>query len=147
MRILILLGPNLNLLGWISRSTGRRLTLDRLEKAVRTAANGLGVDVILAQLNDEVKACQLVARNRSKVAGLLLVPGIWDRTGQQLQETVRIIGIPLALFQLLPEGGPWTADAPSLFEDIAVLNASGNGASDLAEAFTRFHALLARQGD
>lgn len=147
MRILTILGPNLNLLGWISQSTGQRLTLDRLEKAVRSAANGLGVEVTLAQLDDEVKACQLVSRNRSKIAGLLLVPGIWDKTGEQLRETVRIIGKPLALFHLLPAGGPWTADGPSLFEDMAVTSASGSGVSDLAACFTRFHALLARQGD
>lgn len=146
MRILTLLGPNLNLLGWISRSTGQRLTLDRLEKAVRAAANELGAEVILAQLDNEVKASQLLARNRSKIAGLLLVPGVWDQAGHQLQETVRIIGKPLALFHLLPEGGPWTADGPSLFEDIAAVSASGAGASDLAALFTRFHALLVQQG-
>lgn len=147
MRILTLLGPNLNLLGWISRSTGQRLTLDRLEKAIRAAANKLGADVTLAQLDDEVKACKLLTRQRSKIDGLLLVPGIWDSTGKQLHETVRIIGTPVALFQLLPAGGPWTSEAPSLFDDIARLSESGENESDLAAAFTRFHAQLADQAN
>ncbi len=147
MRILTLLGPNLNLLGWISRSAGQRLTLDRLEKAIRAAANSLGAEVTLAQLDDEVKACKLLTRQRSKIDGLLLVPGIWDSTGEQLHETVRIVGTPLALFHLLPEGGPWRPEAHSLFDDIARLSESGENESDLAAAFTRFHAQLADQAN
>ena len=147
MRILTLLGPNMNLLGWISRSSGQRLTRDRLEKAIRSAANSLGVDSALAQLDDEVKACKLVTRQRSKIDGLLLVPGIWDSTGEQLHETFRIIGTPLALFHLRPAGGPWKSDAPSLFADVALMSLSGENESDLAAAFTRFHAQLVDRAD
>ena len=50
MKILVLYGPNLNLLGWMSRNTGSRLTLDRLNRSLRRKARELAVAAAMAQL-------------------------------------------------------------------------------------------------
>ena len=50
MKNLVIYDPNLNLLGWMSRATGSRLTLDRLNRSLRRRARELAVAVAMAQL-------------------------------------------------------------------------------------------------
>ena len=132
MRILVLYGPNLNLLGLVSRAAGGRLTLDKLNRALRRQATGQGVELHIAQLQSEAAASKLVQRQRNKVAGVLLIPGIWARTGQLLRETLQVARLPLAVFQFTLEQGPWKMDADNVFQDLAVLSAAGADAEQLA---------------
>lgn len=134
MRILVLYGPNLNLLGLVSRAAGGRLTLDKLNRALRRQAAGLSVELHIAQLQDEAAASKLVQRQRQKVAGVLLIPGIWARTGLLLHETLTLVGLPVAVFQLTPEPGPWALDEEAVFRDVAVLSAAGPDGEQLAGA-------------
>lgn len=138
VRILTILGPNLNLLGWITRTTGQRLTLDKLERAVRAAANDLSVDLKIYQLDSEVTACKYVSRERNKCDGILLVPGIWSASGRQLLETLTIVGKPLGLYHLTPEGGPWSQSDPSIFSDIAQVESAGGDEGGVADHLRQF---------
>ena len=142
MRILVLYGPNLNLLGLVSRAAGGRLTLDKLNRALRRQAAGLSVELHIAQLQDEAAASKLVQRQRRKVAGILLIPGIWARTGQLLRETLTLVGLPVAVFQLTPERGPWALDEDAVFRDVAVLSAAGADGEQLAGALKALVSLL-----
>ncbi len=125
MKILVLYGPNLNLLGWISRATGSRLTLDKLNRALRRKARELDVELKILQRQSESDASKLLQGQRNKVSGVLLVPGLWAETGRLLQETIAITGLPLAVFYLEPESGPWHNHKVSIFRDMAVLEARG----------------------
>ena len=138
MKILVLQGPNLNLLGLVSRQSGNRLTLDKLNRALRRRAGELDLELTIHQLNGEVEAVRLIQRQRNKVAGLLLVPGIWASTGQLLRETIRIITLPLAVYHLEPDQGPWHYHSGSIFADSAVLEESGKSAEDLCGLLSSF---------
>ena len=138
MRILTLFGPNLNLLGLMTRTTGQRLTLDKVEQAVRNVAREMSVELALYQFDDELKACKILSRQRNKVDGLFLIPGIWNAAGRQLRETVEIIGKPLALYHLVPEGSPWREGDESLFSGIATISGSGVDENSLSDQFRQF---------
>ena len=138
MTILVLYGPNLNLLGLVSRDTGTRLTLDKLNRSLRRKAQELGVELKIYQKQSETAASRLVQQIRNRVDGILLVPGIWARSGQLIHETVTIVGNPLAVFHLEPEPGPWHyADEP-LFQETATCQGRGATPEQICEFLEEF---------
>ncbi len=143
MRILLLYGPNLNLLGLVSRRAATRLTLDKLNRVLRKEATTLGLDLRIHQLQSQSEASRLLQRSRTRAQGILLVPGVWAHTGQLLRETLEIIGLALAVFHLEPEPGPWKATGASIFQDIAALEDRGTSPDQLADFLRRFVVHLA----
>ena len=133
MQILVLYGPNLNLLGLVTQG-GNRLTLDKLNRALRRKAQDLGVELKIFHKQSEAEASKIIQRQRNRVDGILLVPGIWARTGHLIGETVAITRQPLAVFHLEPEQGPWDYHEKSIFKGSAVLEAKGTA----PEALTAF---------
>jgi 3-dehydroquinate dehydratase-2 len=138
MQILVLQGPNLNMLGWISRQTGTRLTLDKLNQALRHQARELGAELKIYHTQSEADASRIVQRYRNKVVGVLLMPGIWASSGHLLQETLAITQLPLAVFHLVMESGPWQRNSSSIFKDLAKIEEEGNSPGELAGCLSRF---------
>jgi 3-dehydroquinate dehydratase-2 len=138
MQILVLQGPNLNMLGWISRQTGTRLTLDKLNRELRHTARELGVELKIYQSQSEVVASRIVQRQRNKVDGVLLMPGIWASSGHLLQETLALAELPLAVFHLVMESGPWPRNSPSIFKDLARIEDEGMNPDELTGCLSRF---------
>ena len=142
MRILVLYGPNLNLMGLVSRHSGARLTLDKLNRALRREAQDLGVELKIYQLQSEAEASKLLQRGRTGWAGVLLVPGVWARTGYLLRETLEIIPLAHGVFHLEPAQGPWDGSGASLFQRSALLEEHGAGQEQLVVCFRHFVARL-----
>ena len=71
-KILILQGPNLNLLGHKSSILGERLTLSKLNKAIRSKTNHHDVELKFLQTHKSFQAVNFLQRNRNKANGLLL---------------------------------------------------------------------------
>ncbi len=133
MQILVLYGPNLNLLGLVTRGS-TRLTLDKLNRALRRKAQDLGVELKIFHKQSETEASKIIQRQRNKVDGVLLVPGIWAATGHLIRETAAITRLPLGVFHLEPVKGPWGYHEKSIFKGSAVLEAKGTA----PEALTAF---------
>ena len=79
MKILVLQGPNLNLLGVKSAQQGERLTLDKLNKALRKHVRNTAVELKILQTHKEYIALNFIQRNRNQADGLLLIPMSWAR--------------------------------------------------------------------
>ena len=79
MKILILQGPNLNLLGVKSSQAGDRLTLDKLNKAIRKHVHGRDVELKSLQTHKQFQAINFLQRNRKDADGVLLIPTSWAR--------------------------------------------------------------------
>ena len=141
MQILVLYGPNLNLLGLVSRGAVR-LTLDKLNRALRRKAQELGVDLKIFQNQSKAEASKIIQRQRNRVEGIFLVPGIWAMTGHLIRETAAITRLPLAVFHLEPEPGPWHGHEASLFKEMALLEAKGATPEELVAFLEHFAARL-----
>ena len=96
MNILILQGPNLNLLGIKSSETKERLTLDKLNKALRKHVHQKGVDLKFLQTHKQFQAINFLQRNRTWADGLILIPTSWARYDWSLVETMNLIKLPTA---------------------------------------------------
>ncbi|MEE9162542.1 MAG: type II 3-dehydroquinate dehydratase [Candidatus Neomarinimicrobiota bacterium] len=142
-RILLLYGPNLNLLGLVSKRTDTRMTLDKLNRHLRKEAAALGVELRIHQFQSQSEASRLLQRQRTRAQGILLVPGVWAHTGQLLRETLEITGLAVAVFHLEPEPGPWKVGSASVFQEFAALEDRGTAPDQLADFLRRFVAHLA----
>ena len=138
MKILVIQGPNLNLLGLAARRNGTRLTLDKLNRALRLRASELEVQLSIHQLQSQSKASRLLQRQRNPAAGVLLIPGIWATTGHLLLETLQLVSLPLAVFHLEPEQGPWHYHDSSIFRENAQLEEFGPLPEDLCSLLSNF---------
>ena len=97
MNILILQGPNLNLLGLKSAPTGDRLTLDKLNKALRKHVHGQETTLKFLQTHKQDKALNFLQRNRNWADGLLFIPTSWARYDWTMTETLELIALSTAV--------------------------------------------------
>ena len=97
MNILILQGPNLNLLGLKSAPTKERLTLGKLNKKIKSSIKVEDVQVKFLQTHKNFQAINFLQRNRTKAEGLLLIPTSWARSNYTILETITLIKIKTAV--------------------------------------------------
>ena len=115
-KILILQGPNLNLLGLKSSTLGKRLTLSKLNKAIRSATNHQDVELTFLQTHKSFQAVNFLQRNRNKANGLLLIPASWARNNFTIFETINLININTSVIYFK---GPYcfgTSEKESIFQ-------------------------------
>ena len=97
MNILILQGPNLNLLGLKSSENGKQITLDKLNKAIRKHVHGKDVTLKFLQTHKQFQAINFLQRNRNWADGLLCIPTSWAKYDWSIAETLNLINIPIAI--------------------------------------------------
>lgn len=94
MNILILQGPNLNLLGLKSSKKGFNLTLDKLNKSLRIYVRDKELTLKFLQTHKQYKALNFLQRNRNWADGLLFIPTSWARNEWTIKETLELISLP-----------------------------------------------------
>ena len=100
MKILILQGPNMNLLGLKSSQAGNRLTLDKLNKDLRVHAHSIGAEIKFLQTHKQFQAINFIQRNRNNADGILIIPTSWARNDWTLSETLRLIDSPISVIYI-----------------------------------------------
>ena len=88
MNILILHGPNLNMLGVKSSTNNETLTLDKLNKKLRLHVRNSNIKLKIIQTHKEYIALNFIQRNRNKANGLIIIPTSWARYNQTILETI-----------------------------------------------------------
>ena len=77
MTILILHGPNLNLVGLKSAKAGEKLTLDKINRAIRLYVRKKDINLKIIQTHKEYIAINFIQRNRNSASGLVIAPTSW----------------------------------------------------------------------
>ena len=97
-KILIIQGPNMNLLGYRFKET--KITQDKLNTCLRRAAKKFEFKLIIFQTNDESRAVTALQRSRNKICSVLLFPGPWQQSGYVLKDTLELLKIPYITISL-----------------------------------------------
>ena len=92
--ILLLNGPNLNLLGARQPEIYGKLTLAQIEKKVRTLAKELGVEVDFRQSNSEGELVTWIQQARGQFAALIINPAAYTHTSVAIRDAISAVGIP-----------------------------------------------------
>jgi 3-dehydroquinate dehydratase II len=94
LRILILHGPNLNLLGSREPETYGRVTLDEIDRALREEADRRGVMLRIVQSNGEGELIDALHDAFGWADGILMNPAGYTHTSVALRDAVAAIGLP-----------------------------------------------------
>jgi 3-dehydroquinate dehydratase-2 len=95
MRILVLHGPNLNLLGTREPDVYGRTTLADIDRDLANLATRLGVTVETFQSNHEGALIDRIhAAAREGVTGMLINPGAYTHTSIALRDAIAAVALP-----------------------------------------------------
>ena len=94
MRIAVLNGPNLNLLGTREPELYGRVTLAEVESRLADVGRELDVQVTFAQRNGEGELVDLVHSLRDRVDGAVVNAGAYSHTSLALRDALAGIALP-----------------------------------------------------
>jgi 3-dehydroquinate dehydratase-2 len=94
MRILVIHGPNLNLLGSREPDTYGTVTLEAVNDAVRAAAKRGGADVEIRQSNSEGELVTWIQDARDRFDALVVNAGAYTHTSVALRDAIAAVKLP-----------------------------------------------------
>ncbi|HXT15502.1 MAG TPA: type II 3-dehydroquinate dehydratase [Gemmatimonadaceae bacterium] len=94
MKIAVLNGPNLNLLGTREPSLYGRESLADIEKSLRGVAKELGADLEFAQHNGEGDMIDTIHSWRGKVDGIVVNAGAYTHSSLAIRDALSAIAVP-----------------------------------------------------
>ena len=95
VKILILNGPNLNVLGRRSPGHYGTKTLDEINQALTAQAQGLGVDLAFFQSNSEGEIVTCIQQHWGDIQGIIINPGALTMYGYSLKDALIDASVPV----------------------------------------------------
>ena len=95
MRLLVINGPNLNMLGHRDRDVYGTMTLADIEEMVRHRAEELGAEIEFFQSNSEGAIIDVLQARYASVNGIVINPGALTHYGLSLREALVDTGLPV----------------------------------------------------
>jgi 3-dehydroquinate dehydratase II len=128
MRIAVLNGPNLNLLGQREPEVYGRTTLAEIEAMVREAAVPLGVEVEWFQTNHEGEMVDAVQRLRGRADGALINAAALTHSSLALRDALLAVRVPFVELHLSNIFAREPERRQSVIADLALGMVTGFGA-------------------
>ena len=94
MRVSVLNGPNLNLLGTREPELYGSVSLDEIEQLVRSRANELEVEVAWHQTNHEGELVDLIQGLTSSADGAIINAAAFTHTSLAVRDGLLAVGVP-----------------------------------------------------
>jgi len=94
IKILVIHGPNLNLLGKREPQIYGRVTLARINRMLQAAAKKRGVALVIKQSNVEGRIVDFIQQaKKNKFQGLLINPAAYTHTSVALRDAIAACGL------------------------------------------------------
>lgn len=94
IKILVVHGPNLNLLGKREPDIYGDITIDRINKKLKALAKKKDVDLDVFQSNHEGEIVDRIGRAKTKCDALLINPAAYTHTSVAIRDAILATGIP-----------------------------------------------------
>jgi 3-dehydroquinate dehydratase-2 len=93
-RVLILNGPNLNLLGKRQPEIYGRLTLEQVNKKIYALAKELGIEVEIRQSNSEGELVTWIQQAPLEFGAIVINPAAYTHSSVALRDAITAAGLP-----------------------------------------------------
>ena len=94
MKILVINGPNMNLLGLREPDIYGRQTYDDLVETLKKKADELGVEISFTQSNHEGDLVDAIQQAYPDTDGIIINPAAYTHTSVAILDAVKAVGIP-----------------------------------------------------
>lgn len=125
--ILVVNGPNLNLLGERKPEVYGDKGLDYVEEALAKLAEGLGVELKFFQSNHEGELIDFLHEHRKTASGVLINPGALTHYSYSLRDALEAVELPVVEVHISDIEEREDFRSKSVVEPIAIEQISGQG--------------------
>ena len=94
MKILVIHGANLNLLGFWSSQNNKKITLNKVNQIIRKHIKNKDIKIKIIQSNNEIKIVSYIQNNRNKLDAIIITPGPWQNSAYVLKDLLELTKIP-----------------------------------------------------
>ena len=94
MKLLVINGPNLNLLGTREPDVYGKQSYAALTAAIRQAAAAVGVRVKTVQTNHEGKIVDMIQKAAKRYGGIVINPAAYTHTSVAILDALKAVGLP-----------------------------------------------------
>lgn len=94
LRLLVLHGPNLNLLGTREPSVYGRMSLPDIDKSIARKSGELGIAVQTKQSNIEGELVTWIQDARGHFDGIIINPAAYTHTSLAIRDAIAAVGLP-----------------------------------------------------
>jgi 3-dehydroquinate dehydratase-2 len=93
MKILVIHGPNLNLLGTRESDIYGTKTLDEINDSMNALAADLGVELVIHQSNHEGEIVEIIQKSRD-CSALVINPAAYTHTSVAIRDAIAAVDLP-----------------------------------------------------
>ena len=146
-RVLVLHGPNLNLVGERDPKIYGSQTLAELNEFIREHAHRMGVEVEFFQSNHEGALIDRIHEARRRVDGIVINPGALTHYSYALRDAIEAVGLPAVEVHLSDIHAREPFRRVSVIAPVCLAQIRGKGAQSYVEGLERLLTHLnAKQG-
>ncbi len=126
-KILVINGPNLNLLGIREPELYGKKTYADLVKFIKKSAKELGVKASVFQSNEEGKIVNVIQRALKKYDGIIINPAAYTHTSIAILDALKAVGLKTVEVHLTDVNSREEYRKISFVKEYAFLTVSGEG--------------------
>ena len=126
-KILVIHGPNLNMLGMREPEIYGHQTLEEINTALMAQAERLGLEVETFQSNHEGEMVDRIQQAHNALDGIIINPAAYTHTSVAIRDALSLLTIPLVEIHLSNINKRESFRHTSLIADIATARISGFG--------------------
>lgn len=94
MKIAVIQGPNLNMLGIREQNIYGTMTLDQIHEQMKAGAEQNGVELEFFQSNLEGEIVDKIQESLGEVHGILINPAAYSHTSIAIADAIKAVGLP-----------------------------------------------------
>ena len=93
-KILLIHGPNLNLLGQREPEVYGKVTIEEINQDVKKEADAEGINVEIMQSNHEGEIVDIIGKAKDNFEGIIINPAAYTHTSVAIRDAISAAGIP-----------------------------------------------------
>lgn len=140
--ILIINGPNLNMLGKREPEIYGSQTLGDIEKLCRETGNELDIEIDFRQSNHEGEIIEWIQGAMNKYQAIGINAAGYTHTSVAIHDALKLTGLPIAEIHLSEPKEREEFRHHSYIEPVAKVHVSGLGAQSYVKAIKELHRIL-----